>query len=162
MGPLDDTPDLHLLEAVPAVSETGRILDDDDGDGETLSAREIRFVDALATGRSPSEAAKEIGLSDRSGRRWRKKPEIIEAVRARLSENIATGKSILAAGMAKAATGLVSMASGETPAEAARVSACRAVTEGAVKLCEVAELETRLAALEERLATNDGGKPRWT
>ena len=160
MGPLDDTPDLHLLEAVPAVSETGRILDDDDGDGETLSAREIRFVDALATGRSPSEAAKEIGLSDRSGRRWRKKPEIIEAVRARLSENIATGKSILAAGMAKAATGLVSMASGETPAEAARVSACRAVTEGAVKLCEVAELEARLAALEAQL-TNDGEKPRW-
>ena len=155
-----EKPDLHLLEAVPAVSETGRILDDDDGDGETLSAREIRFVDALATGRSPSEAAKEIGLSDRSGRRWRKKPEIIEAVRARLSENIATGKSILAAGMAKAATGLVSMASGETPAEAARVSACRAVTEGAVKLCEVAELEARLAALEAQL-TNDGEKPRW-
>ena len=156
-----EKPDLHLLEAVPAVSETGRILDDDDGDGETLSAREIRFVDALATGRSPSEAAREIGLSDRSGRRWRRKRELIEAVRARLSENIATGKSILAAGMAKAATGLVSMASGETPAEAARVSACRAVTEGAVKLCEVAELEARLAALEAQL-TNDGGKPRWT
>jgi hypothetical protein len=155
-----EKPDLHLLEAVPAVSETGRILDDDDGDGETLSAREIRFVDALATGRSPSEAAREIGLSDRSGRRWRRKRELIEAVRARLSENIATGKSILAAGMAKAATGLVSMASGETPAEAARVSACRAVTEGAVKLCEVAELEARLAALEAQL-TNDGEKPRW-
>ena len=155
-----EKPDLYLLEAVPAVSETGRILDDDDGDGETLSAREIRFVDALATGRSPSEAAREIGLSDRSGRRWRRKRELIEAVRARLSENIATGKSILAAGMAKAATGLVSMASGETPAEAARVSACRAVTEGAVKLCEVAELEARLAALEAQL-TNDGEKPRW-
>ena len=155
-----EKPDLHLLEAVPAVSETGRILDDDDGDGETLSAREIRFVDALATGRSPSEAAREIGLSDRSGRRWRRKRELIEAVRARLSENIATGKSILASGMAKAATGLVDMASGATPAEAARVSACRAVTEGAVKLCEVAELEARLAALEAQL-TNDGEKPRW-
>ena len=155
-----EKPDLHLLEAVPAVSETGRIPDDDEGDGETLSAREIRFVDALAVGRSPSEAAREIGLSDRSGRRWRRKRELIEAVRARLSENIATGKSILAAGMAKAATGLVSMASGETPAEAARVSACRAVTEGAVKLCEVAELEARLAALEAQL-TNDGEKPRW-
>ena len=151
-------PDLHT---VPPASESGRIPDDDEGDTESLSAREIRFVDALATGRSPSEAAREIGLSDRSGRRWRKKLELIEAVRARLSENIATGKSILAAGMAKAATGLVSMASGETPAEAARVSACRAVTEGAVKLCEVAELEARLAALEARL-TNDGGKPRWT
>ena len=156
----DDTPDLHLLEAVPPVSETGHIAAEDEDDGETLSAREIRFVDALAVGRSPSEAAREIGLSDRSGRRWRKRPEIVEAVRARLSENIATGKSILASGMAKAATGLVSMASGETPAEAARVSACRAVTEGAVKLCEVAELEARLAALEARLTAN--GAKQWT
>jgi len=157
-----ERPDLHLLESVPAVSDSGRIPDDDEGDTESLSAREIRFVDALAVGRSPSEAAREIGLSDRSGRRWRKKPEIIEAVRARLSENIATGKSILAAGMAKAATGLVSMASGETPAEAARVSACRAVTEGAVKLCELADLQTQLAEIQTRLAINDGGKPRWT
>lgn len=156
-----EKPDLHLLEAVPPVSEPGRIPDDDEGDGETLSAREIRFVDALAVGRSPSEAAREIGLSVRSGRRWRKKAHIIEAIRARLSENIATGKSILAAGMAKAATGLVSMASGETPAEAARVSACRAVTEGAVKLCELDELQTRLALFEERLAAN-GGTKQWT
>jgi len=141
------------------VAETGRIPDDDETDTESLSARETSFVDALATGCSPAEAAREIGLSDRSGRRWRKRPEIIEAIRARLAENIATGKSILASGMAKAATGLVEMASGEKPAESARVSACRAVTEGAVKLCEVAELEARLAALEERLA--NGGTKQW-
>jgi hypothetical protein len=155
----DERPDLHLLESVPPASETGRIPDDDEADGETLSAREIRFVDALAVGRSPSEAAREIGLSDRSGRRWRKKPEIIEAVRARLSENIATGKSILAAGMAKAATGLVSMASGETPAEAARVSACKAVTEGATRLVELDELQSRLAELEARLAEQPNRLP---
>ena len=143
------------------VSENGQNPAEEEDDGEGFSARETRFVDALAVGRSPSEAAREIGLSDRSGRRWRKRPEIIEAVRARLSENIATGKSILASGMAKAATGLVAMASGETPAEAARVSACKAVTEGACKLVEIEELQARLAQLEERLATSNGGK-QWT
>jgi hypothetical protein len=146
----DEKPDLRVVEAVPPVSENGQNPAEEEDDGEGLSARETRFVDALAVGRSPSEAAKEIGLSDRSGRRWRKKPEIIEAIRARLSENIATAKSILASGAAKAATGLVQMASGETPAEAARVSACRAVTEGAVRLVEIEEIESRLAELEAR------------
>jgi len=148
----DEKPDLHMVPA----SETGRIPDDDEGDTESLSAREIRFVDALAAGRSPAEAAREIGLSDRSGRRWRKKPEIIEAIRARLSENIATAKSILASGAAKAATGLVQMASGEAVADSARVSACRAVTEGAVKLCELAGLQAQLAEIQAQLA----GQPR--
>jgi hypothetical protein len=149
----DEKPDLRVA---PDVSDSGQNPAESDDDGETLSAREIRFVDALAVGRSPSEAAKEIGLSDRSGRRWRKKPEIIEAIRARLSENIATAKSILASGAAKAATGLVAMASGESAADSARVSACRAVTEGAVKLCELADLQAQLAEIQAQLA----GQPR--
>jgi hypothetical protein len=152
-----EKPPIRLLEAV---SDSGRNPDEEDEATEALSAREIRFVDALAVGRSPSEAANEIGLSDRSGRRWRRKPEIIEAIRARLSENIATGKSILAAGMAKAATGLVSMASGETKADPGRVSACRAVTEGAVKLCELADLQQQLGALKEQIAALPGNKRR--
>jgi methylphosphotriester-DNA--protein-cysteine methyltransferase len=149
----DSKPDLHLLESVPVVSESGHPDDDGEDGGEALSAREIRFVDALAVGRSPSEAAREIGLSDRSGRRWRKKPEIIEAVRARLSENIATAKSILASGAAKAATGLVEMASGEKPAEAARIAACRSVVENATKMIDLAEIERQLSELQARLAT---------
>ena len=139
-------PELEPEDQVgPTVTDAGS--DADDG----LSAREVRFCDLLATGTPPAEAARAVGIAERSGRRWRKKPEIIEAIRARLSENIATGKSILAAGMAKAATGLVAMAGGEDEADAARVSACRAVTEGAVKLCELDELQARLAELEVRL-----------
>ena len=170
----DERPDLHAVEAVPPVvansgqpeldpeDQAGPTVTDDASDADdVLSAREVKFCDLLAIGRSPAEVAKEIGLSERSGRRWRKKPEIIEAVRVRLSENIATGKSILAAGMAKAASGLVSMSSGEDEPDAARVSACRAVCDGAVKLVEIEELQARLAALEVQLASN-GGKQRWT
>jgi len=102
-------------------------------------------------GVQPREAARAHWAIRCSGRGWRKGPESIEQSARRLAENIATGKSILASGMAKAATGLVEMASGEKPAESARVSACRAVTEGAVKLCEVAELEARLARLKNVL-----------
>jgi hypothetical protein len=151
-----ERPDLHVVEAVPAVSESGRIPDDDEGDTESLSARETRFVDALAAGTTPHEAAKAIGLSDRSGRRWRQKSYLMAAIKVRLADSIAVGRSILAAGMAKAATGLVAMASGESAADSARVSACRAVTEGAVKLCELADLQAQLAEIQAQLA----GQPR--
>jgi hypothetical protein len=119
---------------------------------EMLTAREIRFVDALAIGRTLGDAATSARISSRSGRRWKAKPHIAEAVRARLSENIAVGRAILAAGMSRAATGLVAMASGDVRPDAARVSACRAVTEGAVKLVEMEELQTRLAEVEAQLA----------
>ena len=152
-----EKPPIRLLEAV---SDSGRNPDEEDEATEALSAREIRFVDALAVGRSPSEAANEIGLSDRSGRRWRRKPEIIEAIRARLSENIATGKSILAAGMAKAATGLVAMANGEAKADPGRVSAARAVCDGAIKLCELSDLQQQLAEIQQQLAALPTNKRR--
>jgi X-X-X-Leu-X-X-Gly heptad repeat protein len=145
---------------VSDVAEIGQFRAPAEPGERALSPREIRFVNALSVGRSPSEAANEIGLSDRSGRRWRKKPEIIEAIRARLSENIAVGRSILASGMAKAATGLVEMASGAAEADAARVSACRAVTEGAVKLCELADLQQQLAEIQQQLATVPGNQAR--
>ena len=149
-------PDLHT---VPPVSESGRIPDDDEGDTESLSAREIRFVDALAAGATPREAATQVGISDRTGRRWRQKPEIQAAIRSRLNDSIAVAKSILASGAAKAATGLVSMASGEAIADSARVSACRAVTEGATRLIELDELQARLSELEARLSEQPNRLP---
>jgi phage terminase small subunit len=154
-----EAPDLHLLQSVPAVSETGQIPGDDEGDTESLSARETSFVDALAAGATPREAATQVGISDRTGRRWRQKPEIQAAVRSRLNDSIAVAKSILASGAAKAATGLVAMASGEAEADAARVSACRATVEGATKLCELDELQARLSELESRLSEQPNRLP---
>ena len=157
-------PDLHLLEAVPA-DECGQpkaeAADAGPDDEARLSPKEIRFCDALAAGETSCQAAKLAGITDRTGRRWRQRPEIQAAVRARLNDSLGAARAILACGAARACSALVTMADGSEPAESARVSACRAVTEGAVKLCEVAELEARLAALEAQL-TNDGGEPRWT
>ena len=147
-------PDLHLLEAVPA-DECGQpkaeAADAGPDDEARLSPKEIRFCDALSAGETSCQASKLAGITDRTGRRWRQRPEIQAAVRARLNDSL---------GAARACSALVTMADGSEPAESAHVSACRAVTEGAVKLCEVAELEARLAALEAQL-TNDGEKPRW-
>ena len=122
-----------------------------------LSAREIRFCDALATGQTSCHASKLVGVTDRTGRRWRQRPEIQAAIRSRLNDSIGAARAILACGAARAATGLVAMADGSEPAESPRVSAARAVVEGATKLVEVEELASRLAELELRLGQQPGG-----
>jgi len=159
----DERPDLRVVEVVPA-DETGQSGGDEadagPDDEARLSPKETRFIEALAAGETSCQASKLAGITDRTGRRWRQRPEIQAAVRARLNDSLGAARAILACGAARACSALVTMADGSEPAEAARVSACRAVTEGAVKLCEVAELEARLAALEEQLTSN-GGKS-WT
>jgi hypothetical protein len=147
-------PDLH------SVAVDGQIGDDDAEAGEALNPREILFVDALALGRTLGDAATAASISARSGRRWKAKPPIAEAIRARMTENIAVGRAILAAGMSKAATGLVAMASGDAVADSARVSACRTVVESATKLVEIDEMVARLAQLEARVAGHVG-KPGY-
>ena len=117
-----------------------------------LSGRELRFVEALAGGDGLSQAATAAGVSYRTARRWKVKPRIVAAVRSRVNENIAIGRAILAGGMAKASRALVSMADGSVAAEAARVSACRAVVEAAARLVALEEIESRLVELEERFA----------
>jgi phage terminase small subunit len=135
----------------------GQIHDDDDAAGEGLNPREILFVDALALGHTLGDAAIAASISARSGRRWKAKPEIAAAIRVRMTENIAVGRAILAAGMSKAATGLVAMASGEAVADSARVSACRAVVENATKLVEIDEMTARLEQLEAQIAEHAHG-----
>jgi hypothetical protein len=148
-------PDLHLLEAVPA-DECGQpkaeAADAGPDDEARLSPKEIRFCDALAAGETSCQAAKLAGITDRTGRRWRQRPEIQAAVRARLNDSLGAARAILACGAARAATGLVSMSDGSEEASAPRVSAARAVVEGATRLVEIEEIESRLAALEQQQA----------
>ena len=154
----NQNPPVRLLEAV---SETGQNPAEEDEPADTLSVRQTRFVDELASGSSLADAATAVGISSRSARRWRKKSEIAEAVRARLSENVSMARAILSAGASKAASGLVDMASGKAPAESARVSAARGVLESTMKLTELEDVVERLAKLEEQLASLPGNTNRF-
>lgn len=140
------------MSGLRVVAESGRSGRDDDGTDDRLPPRELLFVEQLASGASLADAAKGIGLSARSARRWKTKPHIAEAVRARVAENVSVGRAILAAGMSKAATALVGMASGVADAESARVAACKAVVDSATRALEAEEIEARLAELEQLVA----------
>ena len=148
------------LEVVPQVDAGGHAAepaDDDDGSDEPLSASELRFADMVASGDSLESAAKVLKVTSRTLRRWRKRPAVVDAIRNRVTENLAQTRAILAAGSSRAGRALVAMADGSEPAESPRVSAARAVVEGASRLVEIEELASRLAELELRLGQQPGG-----
>jgi hypothetical protein len=133
-------------QAGPTVADAG-------GDADTgLSAREVMFCDALAAGTPPAEAARAVGIAERSGRRWRQKPRIQAAVRARLNDAVAVCRSVLAQGSATAARALVDMATGTEEPDSARVSAARAVVENTMRLTDLEQIEAQIAELKAALA----------
>ena len=123
-----------------------------------MTRREAAFVATLAEGGTVAEAAAAAKVSERSGYRWKSRPEIAAAVRAVISEHLATAGAVLAAGASRAARSLVDMSDGAAEAEAPKVSAARAVVETATKLGELREIEARLAEIEARLPTAPTGR----
>jgi hypothetical protein len=157
-GPAGAQRGLPVADLEATVAEDDRSYEDHDGGEDGLSPEKTRFVEAIVEGQSVADAAKVAGRSPRTGRRWKTEPEVAGAIRARLSEAMAQARAVLAAGSVRAARSLVSMADGS--AEPARVSAAKAVIESASRLCEIQELEERLAELEEQLALDGTRKGR--
>jgi hypothetical protein len=126
-----------------------------DGKAESnLTVREARFVAALTEGGTVAQAAAAAGVSVRSGFRWKARPEIAAAVRARLADALGQARGILASGSARAARSLVAMVDGK--ADPARVSAAKAVLESATKLAERDEQDDLRAQIAELRATTGG------
>ena len=117
---------------------------------DSLTSREMAFIGAMAQGETQNQAATLARVSVRTARRWAHRPEIVAAVRARISEMLATARAVLAAGSARAARSLIAMTDG--PGDAVNVAASKAVLEGATKLAAVEEIAAGLAQLEERFA----------
>jgi hypothetical protein len=136
------------------LAQTGPAQEDEGQDPEGLDGRENAFVDAVASGHSLKDGATAAGIGYRTAKRWHKRPEIVAAIRLRVSENLAQARAVLASGASRAARSLVDMSDGARVADAPTVSAARAVVEAASRLVEVEEMERRLSELEARLSGN--------
>jgi HD-like signal output (HDOD) protein len=162
----DEKPDLRVVPLAPDGPATPPVTapgDEDIFTPEPMNAREVLLVEGIAAGESLADSATAAGISYRTARRWRLKPHVAEAIRNRVSENLAQTRAILSAGSSRAARGLVAMAdpSGTTEPNSARVAAARGVLDSALKLAELEDVVERLTKLEERLAAN-GGTKQWT
>jgi hypothetical protein len=120
----------------------------DSNERRPLSPRELRCAETLAEGGSLADCAARCGRSIRTIQRWAKLPAVQAAVKELAREHVSRARGVLAAGMVRAARSLVNMAGGESEADSAKVSACRAVLDTAVGLGELADVAERLAALE--------------
>ena len=162
----DAPPDLHVVPVAPdgpAASRETAPGDEDTFTPEPMNAREVLLVEFIAKGESLADSATAAGISYRTARRWRLKPHVAEAIRNRVSENLAQTRAILSAGSSRAARGLVAMSDpeGKTEPNSARVAAARGVLDSALKLAELEDVIERLTKIEERLAAN-GGIKQWT
>ena len=123
-----------------------------DNDQILLTGKKAKAVELLAQGLSPSEVADKVGVSDRTVRRWVKRPEVAEALRELQREALHGIARRLRALAQHATDALGHVLKSENTTPAVRVSSARAVLEFVIRLEElekVEELETRVAAIEE-------------
>jgi hypothetical protein len=124
----------------------------DDG----LSVADRRFIDMSASGEfSMEDMAAKLSVSSRTLRRWKARPAVASAIRARVAEGMALARAVLAAGASRAAVELVGLAETATP-DHARIAACVAVVSNATKLTELEDLQTEIAAIRTTLAALPG------
>lgn len=105
---------------------------------------------ALACGASVEAAARQCGISQRTVYRRLADESFRRELAALRADMVQRTAGALTAAATEAVRTLLELLKAPTPA-AARLGAARAVLEVGVKLRELAELETRLAVLEERL-----------
>ena len=106
---------------------------------------------ALACGATIEAAARQAGLTARTVYRRLKNPAFRRQVQAVRADMVQRSAGMLTAAAAEAVKTLLALQGAPTP-PATRLGAARAILEIGLRLREVADLETRIAALEEQLA----------
>jgi hypothetical protein len=109
---------------------------------------------ALACGASPENAARQAGVSESTAYRRMADKEFTRQLQAMRADMVQRTAGALTAAATEAVRTLLDLLKASVP-PAARLGAARSVLEIGVKLRETAELEVRLAALEERLAADE-------
>lgn len=111
--------------------------------------RQERILAALLHSKTRVEAAKMIGVTEKTLRRYLQDP-ILKARYARARHDILEEVlSILQLNMRYAVSALVDIAVSPSANEHARVAAARATLEYGIKMTELVDIEERLRALEE-------------
>ena len=122
-----------------------------------LIARQMRLVAALLSEPTTADAAKLVGVSERTARRWLALSHVKAALAQAQDAAIADAARRLAGAMGKAVDALVALAGDELTLGSARVAACRAILSEGRRLAELVSLTERVEKLELERRANDGG-----
>jgi transposase-like protein len=114
----------------------------------TLTARQIRLMDALLRGESVSAASQQAGINRSTAIRWMSEEPFKTAYEEAIKETFSVAVKTLQCVTTAATEAMREILTDSASPPAARVSAARAVLEFALKAKEQDEIEQRLAFLE--------------
>jgi hypothetical protein len=112
--------------------------------------RDAKVLMALACGATVAAAARQTGASERTIYRRLADPQFKRELQVLREDMVQRASGTLTAAGTEAVKALLELLKSATP-HATRLGAARAVLELGVKLREAAELEGRIAALEQQL-----------
>lgn len=130
------------------------MTDDNSQQNKITPTRQARAIAALLTAKDLQSAAKEAGVSEGTLHRWLDDPSFKATLRKAEGEAIDDAVRRLS-GTARYAVGVViSIMADKTSPASVRLRAAQTIVDQLVKLKGFADLEDRIAALEEQI----GGK----
>ena len=127
------------------------------GRNSSLERKQEEAIAALLTQRNMEEAAKTVGVASRTLIRWMKIPEFQrayrEARRAAFQQSIAR----LQQGTSAAATTLIKLLVDPATPASVKARVADSIFNHAAKAIEIEDIEARVAALEQSVASDKAG-----
>ena len=125
-------------------------------DGQRKKAEDALLL-ALACGATVEAAGRQCGLSERTIYRRLREPDFRQRLQDLRADMVQRTAGTLTAAATEAVRTLLDLQKPAAPPPV-RLGAAKAILEIGMKVREVAELEQRLQALEEQVASNAGGQ----
>jgi len=126
------------------------------GHGEKLSRKQEQAVGGLVLAPTITEAARMTGVAESTLRRWLKDESFAEEYRIARRQSMAVALNHLSRACGEAVRTLEEVMSNTDAAPSSRVSAAKTVLDIAVRVCELEDLERRIAILESILDRDEG------
>ena len=114
----------------------------------SLTPKQAAYIAARLESRSIIEAAKSVGVAERTARRWEVLPQVRAALAAGADDLLTEAARRAKLKLGAALDTLAVIMGNEAAPVAVRVSAARAILDAAPKVIELGDLAQRLADLE--------------
>ena len=116
-----------------------------------LSPRQKRFVTAMLTAKTIDQAAKVVGVTERTGQKYLADPAVKRALGRALDKALGQTTRQVVVAMTSALETLEAIHTDSDAPTGARVSAARAILDAGPRLREALDLAERVTMLEEQL-----------
>ena len=116
-----------------------------------MSTNQERFIAAVLSTRTVADAAREIGISERTAYRYLDDPEVRAALDSALDQALSTAARRAAAGMDRALAALYAILDDPNSPIWARISVARLLLQAGPRLHETITLMQRMENMEKRL-----------